>query len=292
VVWLIHRHRLGGTLSVEGWADRLISAVDPVIGPSEGRSRGPFGPSRSCEDGRVPTPRLPALRRPPIAFAHRGGRAHHPDNTLAAFRHALAAGADGLESDVWLTADGVAVLDHDGVVGSRLRRRPIASLPRSALPDHVPTLEDLYADCGTDFDLSLDVKDPAAAATAVAVARAAGDTVVQRLWLCHPDWELVATWRGLDPHVRLVDSTRAKRLRDGAERRAAALQSAGIDAINLHESDWTGGLAAMFHRFDRYCFGWDAQHERQLDGLLDLGIDGVYSDHVDRMVAAVQRFYG
>jgi len=54
--------------------------------------------------------------------------------------------------------------------------------------------------------------------------------------------------------------------------------------LNLHHSDWTGGLIAMVHRFELFAFGWDAQFERILDGLLDSGIDGVYSDHVDLMM--------
>ncbi|MDQ3575194.1 MAG: glycerophosphodiester phosphodiesterase, partial [Actinomycetota bacterium] len=44
----------------------------------------------------------PSLIRPPIAFAHRGARAHAPENTLQAFRLALELGSTGLESDVWL----------------------------------------------------------------------------------------------------------------------------------------------------------------------------------------------
>ena len=225
--------------------------------------------------------------RPPIGFAHRGARAHAPENTIEAFALALKLGASGLESDVWLTADGVPVLDHDGVVRSGLRRRPIGSVERSALPSWIPTLEDLYATCGTDFELSLDVKDADAAAATVAVARAAGDDVLPRLWLCHPDWELVRTWRGLADDVRLVDSTRLRRIREGAERRAADLADAGIDAINLHHSDWSLGLATLFHRFELHCFGWDAQFERVLASLLRMGMDGVYSDHVDRMVDAL-----
>lgn len=228
-------------------------------------------------------------RVPPIGFAHRGARAHAPENTLEAFTLALRLGATGLESDVWLTADGEAVLDHDGVVGGRLRRRAIAEVPRSALPSHIPTLEELYAACGADFELSLDVKDPAAVDRVVAVARAAG--AAERLWLCHHDWELVATWRPRYPDVRLVDSTRLARMKHGPERRAAQLQAAGIDAVNLHRSDWTGGLAVLFHRFDRLAFGWDAQLERHLDELLDMGLDAVYSDHVDRMVEAIDAAY-
>lgn len=234
--------------------------------------------------------RLPSLRRPPIAFAHRGASAHEQENTIPAFELALKLGATGLESDVWITGDGVAVLDHDGVVRSFLRRRPIRDVPRSLLPGHVPTLEELFATCGTGYELSLDVKDPDAVHTVLAVARAAGgDDTLRRLWLCHPDWELVATWRALDDVVRLVDSTRLRRIREGPERRAASLQSAGIDALNLPGSDWTGGLTTLAHRFERHAFGWDAQHEHQLDELLDMGIDGVYSDHVDRMVEAMRR---
>ena len=225
------------------------------------------------------------LRRPPVGFAHRGGRAHAPENTLAAFTLALKLGATGLESDVWLTADGVPVLDHDGEVRSGLRRRPVTSLARAALPASVPSLEDLYAACGTDFELSLDVRHAEAAAAVVAVARSAG--ALPRLWLCHPDWEQVAAWRALSDEVKLVDSTRIRRMRQGPERRAADLAHAGIDAVNLHASDWTGGLTALFHRFERYCLGWDAQFPRVLAELLGMGVDGVYSDHVDVMVDAI-----
>ena len=57
----------------------------------------------------------------------------------------------------------------------------------------------------------------------------------------------------------------------------------------MHHSDWTGGLTTLFHRFELECFGWDAQQPRILDALLAMGIDGVYSDHVDRMVDAMAR---
>ena len=49
----------------------------------------------------------------PLVFAHRGGGALGPENTLAAFDLGLAAGADGLELDVHLSADGIPVVHHD-----------------------------------------------------------------------------------------------------------------------------------------------------------------------------------
>lgn len=233
--------------------------------------------------------RVPSRRVPPIGFAHRGARASLPENTIEAFRLALKLGATGLESDAWVTADGVVVLDHDGVVGGRLRRRPIASVTRAELPAHIPTIEELYEACGTGYELSVDVKDPAAAPGLVAAARAAGGDATSRLWLCHHDWELVATWRRPYDDVRLVDSTSVRRMAQGPERRAAQLAAAGIDAVNLHRSEWSGGLTTLFHRFEVLAFGWDCQLERHLDEVLDHGCDAVYSDHVDRMVDSIAR---
>jgi len=232
--------------------------------------------------------RLPSLLDPPIAFAHRGASAHAPANTLEAFRLGLRLGATGLESDVWLTADGVPVLDHDGVVRHGVRRRAIAGLDRADLPPHIPALADLYAECGTGYELSLDIKDPQAALPTIAVARAAGDDAVQRLWLCHPDQELLATWRPAAGDAHLVHSTRLRRMPRGPEPLGAQLAHDGIDAVNLRHTDWTGGLTTLFHRFGRLTFGWDAQHERIVLDLLDMGIDGVYSNHVDRMMEALR----
>ncbi len=241
--------------------------------------------------------RLPAQRRPPLTFAHRGARAHERENTLAAFVLARRLGATGLESDVWLTADGEPVLEHDGVVRRFwIFRRPITQVARAALPDHIPTLRELYATCGVDYELSLDLKDEASAEAVVAVAdeveQATGQPVRSRLWLVHPSFDLLAGFRQRWSDVRLLNSVWLSSIKEGPERRAAQLAEAGIDAINMHYSDWTGGLTTLFHRFGVECFGWDAQHERVLAELFDMGIDAVYSDHVDRMVEAHARFYG
>ena len=72
-------------------------------------------------------------------------------------------------------------------------------------------------------------------------------------------------------------------MKDGPERRAAQLADAGIDGVNLHHSDWTGGLTTLFHRFNRYCLAWDAQYERVISDLVRMGADGIYSDHDDRL---------
>jgi glycerophosphoryl diester phosphodiesterase len=229
----------------------------------------------------------PPLSLPAILFAHRGARAHAPENTLEAFRLAGRLGATGLESDVWRTADGEAVLDHDGVVGGVFRRRRVAEVARDELPEHIPTLSELYEAVGGELDLSLDVKDADAVDAVLDAAAAAGASA--RLWLCHPELDVLASWRERSTPVRLVHSTRLAQLERGQEHHAARLRELGVDAINLHHSEWTAGSVALYHRFGRYCLGWDAQQPRVIVSLLDMGIDGVFSDHVDRMVDAAQR---
>ena len=45
----------------------------------------------------------------------------------------------------------------------------------------------------------------------------------------------------------------------------------------------------LYHRFEVLAFGWDAQFDRIMSDLLGMGIDAIYSDHVDLLVAAVDR---
>lgn len=251
--------------------------------------RGPDRQPGTWHTGRVQQ-RLPSLLTDPIAFAHRGARAHAPENTLESFALALRLGATGLESDVWLTADGVPVLDHDGLVVGRLRKRPIAEFRRSELPGHIPSLTDLYEHCGTDYALSLDLKDPGAGAAVVEATREAAPALLERLWLCSPTWQELLPLR--ESGARLIDSTRLHRIKEGPERRAAVLADQGIDGINLHHTDWNGGLVALFHRFDLVAFGWDMQHHDVLRPALRMGLDAVYSDWVDRMIDAYRAELG
>ena len=222
----------------------------------------------------MPT-RHPSLRRPPIGFAHRGARAHAPENTLEAFQLALRLGATGLESDVWLTARRRR--------GARPRRRRRAGVRRERSPScrpgrparrtsrRWPSSTRRAAPTSSSPSTS---RTPAAAPAVVAAARAADRQARQRLWLCHHGPRRVASWRDAMPDVQLVDSTRLRRIKRGPERHAAALPDAGIDAVNLHHTEWTGGSPRSSTASSVLAFGWDAQHERILDELLDMGIDG------------------
>lgn len=59
----------------------------------------------------------------PLIYAHRGASAYAPENTLAAFRLAYTQGADGIELDAKLSADGEVMVIHDQTVDRTTRGR-------------------------------------------------------------------------------------------------------------------------------------------------------------------------
>jgi len=218
----------------------------------------------------------------PILFAHRGGRAHGPENSLQTFETAVRLGATGLGSEVWCTADGVPVLHHGRRVGPALRRRPIDSMAHNHLPDGIPALDNLYLRIANGIPLSLEVRDSSAVPAVLEVARRHG--AIRSLWLCHTDSTVLADIREVERDVMLVHSTHIEQIDEGPERMAADLSGMGIHAVNLPEQDWSAGLVALFRRFSLLCLGWDAQHPRQIERLVALKLDGIYGDHVDRLV--------
>lgn len=73
----------------------------------------------------------------PLVYGHRGASAQAPENTIEAYELAGAMGADGVEIDVRLSADGHLVLNHDPVLADG---RLIVETPRAELPASVPDL--------------------------------------------------------------------------------------------------------------------------------------------------------
>jgi len=152
-----------------------------------------------------------AATQRPLRLAHRGDWRHAPENTLAAFRAALAVPAcDGLEFDVRCSADGVPVVCHDETL-VRVQRRPerVASLTAAALSDvDVPTLADVLGAVGRRPFLDVELKgDPGAASADVltagrgpglerAVVSSFDQTTLERVGRVRPSWP-----RWLNSHV-------------------------------------------------------------------------------------------
>ncbi|WP_045683877.1 glycerophosphodiester phosphodiesterase [Martelella endophytica] len=115
-------------------------------------------------------------RRPggrPSSIAHRGASAYRTENTLAAFSHAAALGADMWEIDLHLTADGVPVISHDAstahVFGiDRMIAETTAADLAAAVPD-LPTFR-AVVDLARELDQALYVEVKARGAGRVGMA--------------------------------------------------------------------------------------------------------------------------
>ena len=114
----------------------------------------------------------------PLAFAHRGGAAHAPENSWQAFEHAVGLGYEYIETDAQATADGVLVAFHDRTLDrvtgqpGRVCRLTIKDLAdvRVAGTEPIPVLEDVLA-AWPDVRFNIDLKDTPAVAPLAGVLR-------------------------------------------------------------------------------------------------------------------------
>lgn len=112
-------------------------------------------------------------------YAHRGASREFPENTLAAFRRAVELGTPGIELDVHLTRDGVAVVMHDETVDRTTNGTgALAELDLSDLVtldagqgEKVPTLEQVIAVVAGKTHLNIEVKANAAASEVLRIAK-------------------------------------------------------------------------------------------------------------------------
>src|SRR3984957_14599701 len=113
----------------------------------------------------------------PLVFAHRGGSALAPENTIAAFDNGLALGADGHELDVHLSRDRVVVVHHDRTLDrTTTLTGPIAARTADELRlVTVATLAEVFARYRDPrIIVELKVNEAALAAATIDVIRAAG----------------------------------------------------------------------------------------------------------------------
>lgn len=241
-----------------------------------------------------------------LAFAHRGG-AYHPEiegleNTLAAFRHAVALGYQYLETDVHVTRDGVLLAFHDSVLDRVTDRQgEIASSTLAEIREarvggreSVPTLAELF-DAFPHARFNIDLKSDGAV-TALAdfvAARDAWDRVLVGSFSGRRTARFRALTGGRVPTsgsplesvlYLLLPSGRLARwlTRD----RVAALQ------IPLRRGPLLTARPSLIrraHAAGLHVHVWTVDDADEIEQLLDRGVDGIFTDRTDILKAVLVR---
>jgi glycerophosphoryl diester phosphodiesterase len=240
------------------------------------------------------SPRFAYLDAPaPLAFAHRGGAAVGDENTAAAFERAVRMGYRYLETDTHATADGVPVVFHDEtldrVLGrpgrvATLRYADLASI-RVGGASVVPRLGDVL-DAWPGVRFNIDVKaDPAVVPTVELVRRAGA---VDRVLLASFSDARVARMRAaLGPALATSLGSRAvARLWAASRLPLSGRRSSGAAAAQVPVR--AGRLPVVDRRFLRAAHRvglqvhvWTIDEPAEMHRLLDLGVDGIMTDHID-----------
>ncbi|MGY3335138.1 glycerophosphoryl diester phosphodiesterase [Streptomyces filamentosus] len=239
--------------------------------------------------------RHPYLDHPlPLPFAHRGGTADGLENTAAAFRRAAAAGYRYFETDVHTTADGVLVAFHDATLdrvtdgSGRIRDLPWAAVreARVAGREPLPLFEDLLQEF-PEARWNVDLKAESALAPLVDLISRTGawDRV---LISSFTEARIARAQRLAGPRLATsygVTGVAALRLRSLGL--PAPLRSGAV-AAQVPETQ--GGVRVVDRRFVRAAHArglqvhvWTVNDPERMDSLLDLGVDGIMTDHLETL---------
>jgi glycerophosphoryl diester phosphodiesterase len=234
----------------------------------------------------------------PLAFAHRGGAAHAPENSWRAFSHAVELGYRYLETDLQATADGVLVAFHDRTLArvcgqqGRVCRLSHAQLSGALIggTEPIPRLEDLLG-AWPDVRFNLDVKDVAAIAPLAGVLRRtnAWDRVCVVSFSAS---RLRATRRALGRPVCMAASPlSAAMVRLGGPRGrhdpsgpgkqwplAEWLSRSGVRCVQVPASMATPPFLRRARALGLQVHVWTVNNRRAMERLLDLGVDGIMTD--------------
>lgn len=247
----------------------------------------------------------PFLDHPgPIPFAHRGGAADHPENTMAAFAAAVALGYRYVETDVQATSDGMLLAFHDDELDRVTDRRgavaelPYAVVSRARVDGREPiALFDDLLDAWPDLRVNVEPKADSAVAPLVAAIRR--HAAIERICVASFSMRRLvrlrrALGRGLcsalgPPEVFALRASAwglpgAARLvrRGGGVCVQAPLRDGWLPLVDAR-------MVAAAHAAGLPVHVWTVDDPGEMERLLDLGVDGIMTDRPSELRDVLRR---
>ncbi len=225
----------------------------------------------------------------PRVWAHRGDSANCTENTLAAFTAAAAAGADGVEFDVRLTADGVPVVFHDddftrlaGHAGSVEALTALALRDVRLLGgDGIPTLADTLAASG-DLELNVELKVDKLGRGGALVAAVAPMLLAlppaRRERVIVSSFDPTALWLMRRHAPGLARGVLFHREQPWPIRAGAAAYALAPAAVHPDRTLVTADMVRRWHARGWAVNVWTVDDPAELRRLAALGVDGVFAN--------------
>ncbi len=242
------------------------------------------------------------VSRRPIVIAHRTQMGTSPENTIAGVEAALASGADGVEVDVRVSRDGVAVLHHDegldrttgarGAVAeltaARLRRLRVLDPSGGVGPQPLPTLEETLAAVGGRCLLVIELKEQRAVRPVARLVRRFGAAAWCWAWAFDP--AVAQSARRALPEVPtslLVAPGSAQE--HGYDSPVELAVRSGFVGISLQRGLVDPATVDAAHRRGLAVYVWNADEPGEARALAEADVDAICSNHPSRVLRALGR---
>jgi glycerophosphoryl diester phosphodiesterase len=238
---------------------------------------------------------LSTPRGRPLRIAHRGASAHAPENTLAAIVKAAELGADMVEIDLQMSADGVLVALHDPDLSrvtdgtGSVYARTVAELKQldAGGGERIPTAEEVIACCRThELGIYFELKIGFAAAAVVPLIRQ--HRMVERVIVAsfRPDW--LADVRAADAVLRTAVLFGSLHVDAVALARAAGAQY--VHPCWEHQAPephrlLTPTWIATVRNAGLGIISWHEERPSEIAALRRLGVDGICSNAPELLCA-------
>ena len=241
----------------------------------------------------------------PIILAHRGDLTHAPENTLPSFQQAIQKGADGVELDAKLTADGHVIVIHDPTVDRTTNGKGrVATFPLEAIRQleagawfnekfrgtKVPLLEEVFETVGRDKLINIELTNYATPRDGLVIK-------VCELIKKHNNQKQIIFSSFFPSNLKIAAQTLPEVPRGllampgmlGLWARSFGFMFGDYQALHPHISSATREQVQRAHRIQRRVHVWTANTPDEINQLKSWGVDAFFTDDPQTAVRALGR---
>lgn len=230
-----------------------------------------------------------------ITYAHRGASEYCPENTLLSFYTGIYMGANGIETDVQMTKDGVAVLFHDDTV-ARMMKKPgrmadytyaeLRTFPmeRCGRVDYIITLDTFLENFSKmDLTFAIELKGEGTEAETARLVEKWG--AADKCIFTSFKMEYLEKMHKINPSYKLGFLAMEGEV---TEELLAKMRSLDFYEICPNSADVTKENVAAWHAMGLGVRAWDISNEEIMKTVYDNGADGMTVNFPDKLLAYIK----